>query len=314
MARPRKRSILPTGALLGLLVGAVVVPAVLAISVGIIALILYREAFDIVLGVLVLCFAAMALTGGVVAIAFLRRSARLAEMQTDFIANVSHELRTPLAGIRLMVETLSMGRASAPGEQEKVLARTVKEVRRLEDLVTRILDWRRLESGVLELDFEEQPIHAVLGEAIDAATSDPQLCEVTVETQLPDDALQVWGDRQALVDAFRNLVHNAVKYGGEYGPVVVRAEQDDAMVRVEVRDRGPGIPTAHRRRIFDQFYRVVDHVRSKEGTGLGLAIVRRLIDAHRGTLELSSDPGAETTFIVRLPRDPRPARRHVRSG
>ncbi len=115
----RRRTILPTGALYGLLIGAVIVPGVLSLAVGIVALALWREAFDIVFGVLTLSFAVMAVAGAAIAIAYLRGSARLAEMQADFVASVSHELRTPLAGIRLLTETLAMGRASSPDQQEQ---------------------------------------------------------------------------------------------------------------------------------------------------------------------------------------------------
>ena len=141
--RPRRRSILPTGALLTLLLGMVIAPALLSLSVGIVALALWRQAFDIVFGVLVLCFAATAIAGGLTAIAFLRRSARLAELQTDFVANVSHELRTPLAGIRLLGETLEMGRAEEPEKRKEVIELLLADVARLEHQVERLLRWRR---------------------------------------------------------------------------------------------------------------------------------------------------------------------------
>jgi len=299
--RAKKKSIVPTGAISGLLLGGVIIPAVLSISVGIVALALYREAFDIVVGVLILSFAATAATGGIVAYVFVRKSARLAEMQTDFIANVSHELRTPLAGIHLLVETLSLGRAEAPEQRQEVLSRLAAEVTRLEDLVARILNWRRLEAGVT-FPATPQPVAELLDEAVVSVATAAGVEHDTIVTTVADDLPMVLGDREALLDAFRNLVHNAVKFGGDKGPVEVVARKDDGHVVVEVRDRGPGIPAPERKRIFDRFYRAPTDTPTRQGTGLGLAIVRRVIKGHRGRLHVEGEPGEGAIFVVRLPQ------------
>lgn len=314
MARQTKpHSLLRTGALLWLLLAAVIVPALLSLVVGIIALVLWRAPFDIVFGVLVLCFAAMVLTGGVLSLLYLRRTARLAEMQTDFIANVSHELRTPLAGVRLLVETLTLGRARTPEQREQVLERLAAELHRLEDLVARILSWRRLERGATVLQRERLQLAPLVDEAVAAivaqATSGPSpRLEVEVAPNLP----AIEGDREALLAALRNLLHNAVKFGGDRGPVQVSAQGSATEVVVAVRDRGPGIPPGERKRIFERFYRVPVHDRDRQGTGLGLAIVRRVVQEHRGQLQVESEPGAGSTFTLRLPVA-RPPRRE-RSG
>lgn len=304
MARLKRRSILPTGALFGLLLGAVVIPAVLAITVGIVSLILWREAFDIVFGVLVLSFAAMALTGGIVAIAFLKRSARLAEMQTDFIANVSHELRTPVAGIKLLAETLSLGRPADPVQREAVFAGMNAEVRRLEDLVARILTWRRMEAGVTRFQRDPQSVEGLIGEAVDAASGAARGKAARIETHIEADIPAVIGDRDALVDAFRNLIDNAIKFGGADGPVEVSVRREGDEVVVEVKDRGPGIAPTERKRIFERFYRAPMPDRSAQGTGLGLAIVQRVVKAHRARLQLESEPGNGSEFTIRLPIAP----------
>jgi len=303
MARKRKpHSLLRTGALLWLLLAAVIVPALLSLAVGIIALVLWRAPFDIVFGVLVLCFAAMVLTGGVLSLLYLRRTARLAEMQTDFIANVSHELRTPLAGIRLLVETLTLGRAAAPGQREQVLERLAAEVHRLEDLVARILSWRRIESGAAVVQRERLQLAPLVDEAVAAiaaqATAGPP---PRLAVELAPDLPAIEGDREALLTALRNLLHNAVKFGGDRGPVEVSARGAAGEVVVAVRDQGPGIPPSERKRIFERFYRVPAHDRQRQGTGLGLAIVRRVAQEHGGQLQVESEAGTGSTFTLRLP-------------
>ncbi|MBK8479608.1 MAG: sensor histidine kinase [Proteobacteria bacterium] len=303
MARRLKHhSLLRTGALLWLLLAAVIVPALLSLAVGIIALVLWRAPFDIVFGVLVLCFAAMVLTGGVLSMLYLRRTARLAEMQTDFIANVSHELRTPLAGIRLLVETLTLGRAPAPEQRNAVLNRLAAEVHRLEDLVARILSWRRLESGAAVLQREPLQLAPLVEEAVAAVLAQttagpaPRL-EVDLAAELPP----IDGDREALLAALRNLLHNAIKFGADRGPVRIEARGVAGEVVVAVRDQGPGIPPSERKRIFERFYRVPAHDPARQGTGLGLAIVRRVVQGHRGRLRVESEQDAGTTFTMHLP-------------
>lgn len=299
MAKRRTSSIVPTGALLTLLLGAVIVPALLSLSVGIVALALWRAAFDIVFGVLILSFAAMSVSGGVAAIAFVRRSARVAEMQTDFVANVSHELRTPLAGIRLLVETLAQGRASKAQERAEVMERLTAEVRRLEEQVTRILKWRRLESGVLALRRMPVPVAPLVEEAIRSleGSVDIDSVQVYLDPELPP----VRGDHETLLDAMRNLIHNAIKFGGDRGPIAINGRQNGNQVIIEVQDQGPGIPASDRKQIFERFYRVPVHPRARQGTGLGLAIVRRVVEWHRGRLSVESEPGIGSTFILQLP-------------
>jgi len=298
-----QRSFFPTGALRGLIIGAVLVPAVLSISVGIVALALWRQAFDIVFGVLVLSFAAMSAAGAVAAILFLRRSARLAELQTEFIANVSHELRTPLAGVRLMVETLSRGRAGEPAVQQEVLQRLAVESRRLEELVERILTWRRFEGGAFPRRGEPLRVEALVETAIDALNGPldgggtPPVIETAVEEALP----LVRGDRSALVDALRNLLENAVKFS-HGAPVRVELGRAGRGVRIAVRDRGPGIPESEQSRIFERFYRLPRDQQTR-GTGLGLAIVRRVADQHGGAVSVRSEPGDGATFEIELPAD-----------
>jgi two-component system phosphate regulon sensor histidine kinase PhoR len=288
---------LRTGPLLALLLGTVILPGVGTLAVGIIALALWREAFDIVFGVLVLVFAILAVLGCIWALAYLRRSERLVQMQTEFVANVSHELRTPLAGIHLLVETLERG-AETEERRGEVFALLKERITHLEELVERILRWRRLEHGARTIERTPQEVGALVAEALlpFKGNGEPEI-EVVVHEPLP----LVLADRDAVVDALRNLLDNAVKYGGEHGSIEVVARPGSDDVVIEVRDQGPGIPRRERKRIFERFYRVPVHLRSKQGTGLGLSIVRHVIQEHRGKIRVESEPGIGSAFIVHLP-------------
>ncbi len=309
MAKKRRRSILPTGALFGLLLGAVIVPAVLSIAMGIIALALWRQAFDIVFGVLVLCFATMSVTGGIISIVFLRKSARLAELQTDFVASVSHELRTPLAGIRLLVETLEMGRAAEPAQRSQVLERLVTETGRLEELVEQVLNWRRLETRLPDFHLTPQAPASLVEEAIDSLTltTDKGRLEVQIAPALP----QINVDRDALIAALRNLIQNALKFSPAENRIQIRVEHSPPEVIFAVQDQGPGFSAAEQKLIFQRFYRVPG--RDGAGTGLGLAIVQRVMEGHGGRIHLTSAEGEGATFALYFAEllDPREGGRDV---
>jgi len=298
---PQRRRILPSGLLLALLLGAVVVPSVLTLSVGIVALAVWQDAPGLVIGVLTLTFAASAIVGGVAAVIFLRRSARLAEMQADFVANVSHELRTPLAGLRLVAETFEAGRGDDPTRRAALVEMLGDEVRRLDALVARVLTWRRLDEGLPLAVRERVDLGQVVSEAVQEIRRLPDARSVILTAVVPDDPPSVIGDREMLMHAVANLVHNGVKFAGEHGPIEVTVRRQGASAVIAVRDHGPGLSQEARVHAFDRFYRAPEHRAHRAGTGLGLAIVKGIAEAHGGRVGLASAPGEGSTFSVWLP-------------
>ncbi len=288
---------LPVGGLVWVLMGAVVVPAMLSIAVGVVALALSQQAVDIVVGVLILCFAVSAISGGFVTFGLLKRSARLSQMQTDFVANVSHDLRTPVAGIRVLAEALARGRAD--GKTEEVGELILTEAERLQELVERILKWRQLGAGATVVEVRGQPLAPVVSDALRPYLQAGRQLRCDVTDELP----QVRIDRAAMTDVIRNLVDNALKFGGDGGPIEIFARTQGDEVVLEVRDQGPGIPKAEQKRIFDRFYRVPIHMRAKQGAGLGLSIVDAMTRAQGGRVELHSEPGIGSAFFVHIPVD-----------
>jgi two-component system phosphate regulon sensor histidine kinase PhoR len=294
----KRTRVLPVGWVTALLLGGVVAPAVMSIAVGVVALALSKQTIDIVVGVLVLCFACLAVAGGFIAFGLLKRGARLTQMQSDFVANVSHELRTPVAGIRLLAETLTLGRANSPQEAAQMGHLILEQTERLQSLVERILRWRRVEAGALRLEMKTQDVASIVAEAVRPyELKEKSPIELHLDPLLP----QVNVDRNAMIDVVHNLVDNAVKFGGDAGPVEVVTLVGGGDVLIEVRDRGPGIPKDDHKRIFERFYRVPLHPRGKQGTGLGLAIAKNIVEAHRGRITVVSEPGIGSTFTVRLP-------------
>lgn len=289
----------------GVLVGTVIIPTCLLTSVGILQLVLWRESFDLAFGVLVLSFSVASIAGGIVAAVLLRRSALRAGAQGHFISSVSHELKTPLTSIKLFADTLLLGRVTSEAEKRECLEHIAREAERLYGLVERLLDLRRMEEGVRVYD--ARPI--LVDELVEAAMrSQMALLEergVAVRVATLHGIPRIVGDFEALVSALANLVQNAVLYGGEGGLVELRARRAQDEVRLEVEDHGPGIPRRAIRFIFDRFYRGKVTLSPRAGgLGLGLALVREIAQAHGGDVEVYSQEGKGSTFVLRLPMAP----------
>lgn len=233
----------------------------------------------------------------------MRRGMKLSRLKTDFVANISHELRTPLTSVRLFAETLKEGRAESPEEVQECLDILSSEAERLSNLVEKLLDWSRLESGRKILHREVTQVPRLLervGEIFRA-----QQLRATYETELEPDLPEVSIDRDAMAQVVLNLLHNAVKYTGDEKRIRLRARRKGAGVAIEVEDNGPGVRPQDRKKIFERFYRADDLLsRNTEGTGLGLAISKRIVEAHGGRIELDSRLGKGSTFRVVIPQGP----------
>jgi signal transduction histidine kinase len=244
--------------------------------------------------------AVMALLG-VVAGQTLRRQLRLARLKTDLTATVSHELRAPLASVRVLVDGLLADATFDPVKTREYLQLIAGEHARLSRVIENFLTFARLERG--HERFALVPTHpsAVVTASVEAIRERiPSGCDLRVETM--DGLPRILADPDALGTALVNLLDNALKFTPEEKHILVRAEADDRSVLLSVRDNGAGIPAGERRRIFRRFYRVDKRLaRETAGVGLGLSIVALIVRAHGGEIEVSSEPGAGSTFALRLP-------------
>jgi two-component system phosphate regulon sensor histidine kinase PhoR len=283
-----------------LLVLLVIVPTGLLTAVGTLLLFLGEARVNLVMGILILCFAGAVVTGSVLVWVFVRREANLSQLQSDFVSKVSHELRTPLTSIRMFTETLRLRRGDAELENRCVDA-LAKESLRLQTLIDRLLEWGRMESGRRSFIKRETDAGKVVEAAIQSFEPVREQRGVELEVNVAPDLPHIFADHDALVDAVVNLLSNAYKYGGEPRRIAVSATVNDGRVRISVKDNGGGIEHTEHKRIFEKFYRVDDRLaRQKEGSGLGLAIVDHIVRAHGGRIELVSEVGKGSTFSLVL--------------
>lgn len=239
-------------------------------------------------------------------------SRRIEAVRRDFVANVSHELKTPVGALSLLSEAVEDA-ADDPEAVRRFSMRMRRESIRLTQLVQEIIDLSRLQAaeGLVEPSLLE--VDALVAEAIDRSGSVAQQrgSEVVVAGVV---GAQVVGDRELLVTAVRNLVHNALAYSPEHSRVVVEVRRgpgpqggaaEPPTVDIAVSDRGVGISPADLERIFERFYRV-DPARSRStgGTGLGLSIVKHVAGNHGGDVRVWSVEGEGSTFTLRLPAPP----------
>jgi two-component system sensor histidine kinase ChvG len=221
-----------------------------------------------------------------------RLDARLRYIE-GFAADVAHEFKSPLTSIRGAAELLGEGADEEPEMRARFLRNIELDVARLDRLVSRLLELSRLEasSGAMTpID-----LHGLLGRVADRAVTPDQ----PVELRFQAPTRWILAREADLETALLNLLDNAVRFSPPGVPVEIEVTGSPAEVAVAVRDHGPGISPANLPKIFDRFF-TTDADRN--GTGLGLAIVDTVIEAHGGSIRVSSTPGAGATFTVTLPR------------
>ncbi|MFO1475270.1 MAG: HAMP domain-containing sensor histidine kinase [Verrucomicrobiota bacterium] len=244
----------------------------------------------------------LVLGAGVFAVRAVNRQLRLNAMKNDFIATVSHELKTPLASMRVLVDTLLEGRVRDEAQAQEYLRLTARENERLSRMIDNFLTFSRMERNKVAFSIGDISAEAVARDAVESVKTKLETHHCRLEVKIGDGLPPVRGDHDALVTVLVNLLDNACKYTGDDKQVELRIFAERGQVCFAVSDNGIGIARRHWRRIFDRFYQVDNSLaRKAEGCGLGLSIVKFIVDAHRGTIEVDSRPGAGSTFTVRLP-------------
>jgi signal transduction histidine kinase len=224
---------------------------------------------------------------------------RLSALRADFVSLVSHELRTPMAAVIGSAHTLQQRwRELTPEQRESFLELIAGETNRLATLIGDVLDTSRIEAGTFSFRFGDVDLGDLVRDSV--ATAELGSDEVTLRAEVREPLPRIRGDAERLRQVLMNLIDNAIKYSPAGDEIEVRAYAEDGHVRVDVRDRGPGIAREDQRLIFEKFGRVTTG-NARPGTGLGLFIARSIAEAHGGTLEVTSAPKKGATFTLALP-------------
>ncbi len=236
---------------------------------------------------------------------YVSRQMKLTRLKNDLIATVSHELKTPLASMRALVDTLIEGRYRDRHQVDDYLQLIARENTRLSRLIDNFLTFSRMERNKRTFEFADLRVEETVNAAVEAVRERFTSAGCRLDVELSDDLPAITGDRDALITVILNLLDNAHKYSEDDRHVILRAYAADAHVCLEVEDNGIGLSRRATKRIFDRFYQVDQSLsRPAGGCGLGLSIVRFIVQAHGGTISVTSQPGKGSTFTVRLPVGP----------
>jgi len=227
----------------------------------------------------------------------------LDEMKSSFVNHVAHELRAPLSAIKQQHSVILDGLAGElTGKQRELLGRGQDKIQGLLDMIKDLLDVSKIESG--HGVQQQVPINLahILEQTVSLMKARAESQGLSLELELPSDFPVVQADERSIEEVFTNLVSNAINYSPAGGTISVSAVSHEEYLEVRVSDTGVGIPAEEIPKIFDKFYRV-KHPETRQviGTGLGLSLVKAIIEAHRGSVDVESEPGVGTTFRVLLP-------------
>lgn len=227
---------------------------------------------------------------------------KLEQIRTEFVSNVTHELKTPLTSIRGFVETLKNGAIEDTTVAVKFLDIIDIEAERLYMLINDTLQLSEIEAmrkddSVMKIDLIQ-----IIDEVVLILKSSADKKNIALEVLANSAEVPVIANRNRIKQMLINLIDNAIKYNVENGKIYIKSEKANGNTVISVKDTGIGIPEKHHSRIFERFYRV-DKGRSRNmgGTGLGLSIVKHIVNLYSGDINIISEPGKGTEFIVKLP-------------
>lgn len=219
-------------------------------------------------------------------------------LKTDFVSNVSHEMKTPISIIKNYAQLLQTGQASK--EQEKEYAKGIEDAAtRLSSLISNILKLNKLEHQRITPEIKTYDVCRQLCESVFLYEDAMEKEEIELEADI-EDAAMIKADAQLMELVWNNLLSNAVKFTERGGSITIRQTSDEEHVRVSVSDTGCGISKESINHIFDKFYQG-DTSHSTEGNGLGLALVKRVLELMDGEIQITSEEGKGSTFLVTLP-------------
>jgi two-component system, OmpR family, phosphate regulon sensor histidine kinase PhoR len=225
---------------------------------------------------------------------------RLSEVQRDFINNMTHEFQTPISTIKIASDVLSQAKIMDQPERLKKYVQIIKhENNRLKNQVDTLLTTARIGKGQMELDLKIQEIHEIVNEVSESVKVE---LEDNFNLDLQATKTSIYADRMHLLNVLRNLTENAIKYSKNSPEVTIGTKNEDNKLIITIKDKGIGIPREHISKIFDKFYRVpTGNLHNVKGFGLGLNYVKEIVNIHKWKINVESEPGIGTKFIISIP-------------
>ena len=234
---------------------------------------------------------------------FIIRQKKISEMKSDFINNMTHEFKTPIATISLAADTITNPKVIRDESSIRhFISMIKKENSRMNKKVETILQIASLDKREINFKFENLSIHNIIERAVDTIDIQVQQRNGSVSMKLLASEPVVYGDAEHLINLVNNLLDNAIKYSPDTPVITVETKNNGRGVILSVEDKGAGMSKSVQSKIFERFYRQSSgNVHDVKGFGLGLNYVRAIIEAHRGTIAVTSEPGKGSRFDVFIP-------------
>ena len=245
---------------------------------------------------------AVMVAAGLLAARVVGKQIKTNKLKNDFIATVSHELKTPLASMRVLVDTLLEGSYRNQQQVTEYLELVSKENERLTGLIDNFLTFSRMERNKQAFAMARTSPAAIARDAAEAVKTKFSKGKCSFDVNITDDLPDVLADGDAMVTVLVNLLDNAYKYSYDNKQIELRVSSENNSVCFCVSDNGAGMSRRSVKKIFKRFYQVDRSLaRHAEGCGLGLSIAKFIVDAHKGSIAVSSKPGEGSVFTVKLP-------------
>jgi two-component system sensor histidine kinase KdpD len=220
------------------------------------------------------------------------------ELKSVMIDALAHDLKTPLTVIEAATDMLDSS-VGTTAEQQSDLVRVVKqETKGLRKLIHEAIHLSRIDARKLKLELRQHTANELIGAAIESLGERARSRRLSVE--ISPDLTPVIVDRELIVQAFKQLLDNALKYSPSQAPIVISSSESDDVISISVRDTGPGLTEMEQSKIFEKFYRGSYEGTGVQGTGMGLAIAKEIVEAHGGSLSVESQVGQGSRFTVTL--------------
>ena len=227
---------------------------------------------------------------------------RLDQTRREFVSNVSHEIKTPLSIMQAFTEALQDGLATNENERKMYLNNISEEIHRLRRLVNDILDFKRMEEGFEDFDRDHVDLKLIVSSVKNKFNALLEETGVNLLVRVDSKIPLVFCNRDRIEQVFINLIDNAIRHTPAGGSILITIANKADRVVIEISDTGTGIPEEDLPMIWERFYKAdKSRTRVQSGTGLGLAIVKRIIEIHKGCINVQSKPGKGTTFTIVLP-------------
>jgi two-component system phosphate regulon sensor histidine kinase PhoR len=253
--------------------------------------------------ILTLLFTGIVIFGFYYTISVIFRQKKLSEMKNDFLNNMTHEFKTPIATISLATDALkTIINGPKPEKAERFINIIKEENERMNSQVGKVLQMARIDKREFKLNVEVVDVHDIVARAAEkiALQVEPKNGKVELDLQASD--MEIEADETHFTNIIHNLLDNANKYSPEQPEIIIRTRDASGGIKIMIEDKGLGISKEARKHIFDKFYRVpTGDVHDIKGFGLGLSYVKAIVTAHAGNIDVKSEPGKGSTFILTFP-------------